>query len=139
MPLRVDAIDHVVLSVSDVETSAAWYARVLGMTREDFHPAPGKPPRTALKFGRQKLNLRPVTAHKDEWSTAEQPAVGSEDLCFLCEVTPEQVAAHLAASGVAVISGPVLKKGALGDLMSVYCRDPDGNLIEISSYTARSA
>lgn len=135
MPLRVTAMDHVVLNVSDVERLAAWYETTLGMSRENFEPAPGKPRRTALKFGRQKLNLRPVSAAQSDWSTASHPAIGGEDLCFLTESSPEQVLAHLSACQVAIVSGPVMKKGALGDLMSVYCRDPDGNLIEISSYS----
>lgn len=134
MALRVEAIDHVVVNVSDVEIAAAWYVRVLGMAREDFAPGAGKPHRTALRFGRQKLNLRPLTAAPQDWSTAAQPAAGSEDLCFLTDSPPEQVATHLSGCGVAIVSGPVVRKGARGDLMSVYCRDPDGNLIEIASY-----
>jgi catechol 2,3-dioxygenase-like lactoylglutathione lyase family enzyme len=134
MALRVNAIDHVVLNVSDVEVSAAWYQKVLGMTRQDFVPAPGRAPRTALQFGRQKLNLRPRAADRHEWSTAEHPTAGSEDLCFLTESTPEQVAVHLGACGVSIVIGPVAKVGALGTLISVYCHDPDGSLIEISSY-----
>lgn len=138
MPVRVHALDHVVVNVSDVEASASWYEKVLGMVRENFTPAPGKPRRTALKFGRQKLNLRPVRERQEDWSTAQQPAVGSEDLCFLTDSVPEKVAAHLLACGVTIVSGPVVKKGALGDLISIYCHDPDGNLIEISSYARPS-
>lgn len=137
--MRVHAIDHIVINVSDVEASAAWYEAVLGMVRENFMPAPGKAPRTALKFGHQKLNLRPVGARQVDWSTAEQPTVGSEDLCFLTSSTPAQVAAHLSGCSVAIVNGPVIKKGALGDLVSIYCHDPDGNLIEISSYPSESA
>jgi catechol 2,3-dioxygenase-like lactoylglutathione lyase family enzyme len=137
MPLRVQALDHLVVQVSDVDASAEWYARVLGMTREDVPPAPGKPRRTAMRFGRQKINLRPITASKGDWFTADHEAAGSEDLCFLTDATPDQVVQHLRAERVAIVTGPGLRQGALGALMSVYCRDPDGALIEIASYVAR--
>jgi catechol 2,3-dioxygenase-like lactoylglutathione lyase family enzyme len=71
MPLKVQALDHLVVQVSDVEVSARWYARVLGMSREDVPPTPGKPPRTAMRFGRQKINLRPIAASKEDWFTAD--------------------------------------------------------------------
>jgi catechol 2,3-dioxygenase-like lactoylglutathione lyase family enzyme len=133
LALTVEAIDHVVINVEDVERSAAWYERTLGMTREDFTPAAGGT-RTALKFGRQKINLRPVTAGKDEWFTADHEAAGSEDLCFVTQSTPDEVVAHFGDCGVRVELGPVERTGARGTLRSVYCRDPDGNLIEVSSY-----
>ena len=82
MTLKVQALDHLVVQVSDLEVSASWYERVLGMTREDVPPAPGKPPRTAMRFGRQKINLRPIAASKEDWFTADHEAAGSEDLCF---------------------------------------------------------
>jgi catechol 2,3-dioxygenase-like lactoylglutathione lyase family enzyme len=134
MPLSVKAIDHVVVNVSDVERSAAWYQRVLGMTREDFAADSGRSKRTALKFGAQKLNLRPIDADTDDWFTAEYAGAGSDDLCFLTDAPPEAVAAHLKLCGVAIELGPVQKQGARGPIQSVYCRDPDGSLIEISSY-----
>jgi catechol 2,3-dioxygenase-like lactoylglutathione lyase family enzyme len=138
MPFSIKAIDHVVINVSDVERSAAWYQRVLGMTREDFAAkgarAPGQPKRTALKFGSQKINLRPIDADTDDWFTAEHASTGSDDLCFLTDAPPEAVAEHLKACGVAIELGPVEKQGARGPIRSVYCRDPDGSLIEISSY-----
>jgi catechol 2,3-dioxygenase-like lactoylglutathione lyase family enzyme len=137
MALTVKALDHLVVQVSDVEASAEWYARVLGMTREDMAPAPGKPPRTAMHFGRQKINLRPIAASKAEWFTADHEAVGSEDLCFLTDASPNEVAEHLRARGVAIEAGPGPRQGALGALISVYCRDPDGALIEIASYAER--
>jgi catechol 2,3-dioxygenase-like lactoylglutathione lyase family enzyme len=135
MPLTVQALDHLVVQVSDLEASAQWYARVLGMTREDAPPAPGKPPRTAMRFGRQKINLRPIATSKEDWFTADHEAAGSEDLCFLTDSTPDQVVQHLRAEGVPIVTGPGLRQGAQGTLMSVYCRDPDGSLIEIASYT----
>jgi catechol 2,3-dioxygenase-like lactoylglutathione lyase family enzyme len=133
MTLKVQALDHLVVQVSDLEVSASWYERVLGMTREGVPPAPGQAPRTAMRFGRQKINLQPIAASKEDWFTADQEA-GSEDLCFLTDATPEQVVQHLRAEGVAIVTGPGPRQGALGTLMSVYCRDPDGALIEIASY-----
>ena len=89
-----------------------------------------------MHFGRNKINLRPVTATQKEWFTGNQVAPGSDDLCFLTTSTPQQVADHLRACGVAIEEGPSEKSGAMGTLVSVYCRDPDGSLIEISSYAA---
>jgi catechol 2,3-dioxygenase-like lactoylglutathione lyase family enzyme len=137
MTLTVQALDHLVVLVTDVEASAQWYARVLGMTREDFSPSPGEPPRTAMKFGRQKINLRPVAASQEAWFTGDHAAAGSDDLCFLTDSTPDQVVQHLQAQGVAIEAGPGPRQGARGTLMSVYCRDPDGSLIEIASYLER--
>jgi catechol 2,3-dioxygenase-like lactoylglutathione lyase family enzyme len=134
MTLRVEAVDHLVINVRDVEASASWYARVLGMERQDFAPSPGQPPRTAMMFGRQKINLRPITASKQDWFTAEHEAVGSDDFCFLTTSSPEDVVAHLERCGVAIEAGPGERSGARGTLLSVYCRDPDGSLIEIASY-----
>jgi catechol 2,3-dioxygenase-like lactoylglutathione lyase family enzyme len=134
MPLRVQALDHLVVQVSDLEAAANWYERVLGMTREDVPPAEGDPPRTEMKFGRQKINLRPVVMSKDVWFTANHETAGGEDLCFLTDSKPDEVVRHLQAQGVAIVTGPGPRRGAQGTLMSVYCRDPDGSLIEISSY-----
>ena len=132
--IAVTAIDHVVLNVRDVERTVSWYRRVLGMTRRDFHPAPGQPPRVALQFGVQKINVRPLSADLRTWSTAESASAGSDDLCFLTDADPERVLAHLRACGVPVEAGPVQREGACGPMQSVYCRDPDGSLIEIASY-----
>jgi catechol 2,3-dioxygenase-like lactoylglutathione lyase family enzyme len=134
MALTVQALDHLVVQVSDLEASATWYERVLGMTRADFSPAAGQPPRTEMKFGRQKINLRPVAMSKEAWFTADHEAAGGEDLCFLTDSTPDEVVRHLQAQGVAIVAGPGPRRGAQGALMSVYCRDPDGALIEIASY-----
>lgn len=132
--VKVTALDHFVLNVRDVESSARWYERVLGMTREEFEPAPGRPKRTMLKFGPHKINVRPIITSKMEWFTADHETPGSEDLCFLTGASPDAVVAHLKACGVAIEAGPDKRSGARGTLMSVYCRDPDGSLIEISSY-----
>ena len=132
MRFTVDRLDHVVLNCTDVHKTASWYQRVLGMDREEF----GEDRRTALKFGGQKINLRPVDAPLDGWATAARPAAGSGDLCFIAAVRPDDVAHHLDDCGVTVESGPISRQGALGAMVSVYCRDPDGNLVEISSYFA---
>jgi catechol 2,3-dioxygenase-like lactoylglutathione lyase family enzyme len=134
MSLKVQALDHLVVNVADVEASAAWYGRVLGMTRADVPPAAGKPPRTEMRFGEQKINLRPREASKEDWFTADHESAGSDDLCFLTASKPDEVVRHLEAEGVAIVTGPGERRGARGTLISVYCRDPDGSLIEIASY-----
>ncbi|MGG5823276.1 VOC family protein [Falsiroseomonas sp. HW251] len=132
MRFAVDRLDHLVITCRDVEISAAWYQRVLGMERDEF--TSGVHRRTALKFGGQKINLRPVEATQHDWFTGTAAAPGSQDLCFVVTVSPEQVVDHLHGCGVTVEVGPTAKQGALGPIRSVYCRDPDGNLIEIASY-----
>ena len=139
MPVRVNAIDHLVINVSDVARSARWYATILGMEIRVFDPGEGKAPRTSLVFGSQKINVRPRDADKVEWFTADHETAGSDDLCFLTLSSPDEVVAHLRANGVAIEEGPTRKQGARGTLLSVYCRDPDGSLIEISSYEGGAA
>ena len=134
MPLTVTAIDHLVLNVGDVEASALWYGHVLGVVREDFEPGPGKPKRTSIKFGAQKINLRPIAASTEDWFTGARPQPGSDDLCFLTDTAPDYVVRHLTELGIAIEEGPTTKQGARGPIRSVYCRDPDGNLVEIASY-----
>jgi catechol 2,3-dioxygenase-like lactoylglutathione lyase family enzyme len=134
MPVKVHALDHLVINVTDVARSAAWYQKILGMEIRIFDPGEGQPPRTSLIFGNQKINVRPRNAGKVEWFTADHEAAGSDDLCFLTSSPPDEVAAHLKANGVAIEAGPGPRQGARGTLRSVYCRDPDGSLIEISSY-----
>jgi catechol 2,3-dioxygenase-like lactoylglutathione lyase family enzyme len=134
MPVKVHALDHLVINVADVKRSTDWYAKILGMEVKVFDPGEGKTPRTSLIFGKQKINVRPRDADKIEWFTADHEAAGSDDLCFLTSSTPQEVVAHLKANGVAIEEGPTKKQGARGTLLSVYCRDPDGSLIEISSY-----
>jgi catechol 2,3-dioxygenase-like lactoylglutathione lyase family enzyme len=128
MRFTVDRLDHIVLTTEDVEITAAWYQRVLGMEREDF----GVENRCALNFGGQKINVRP--AGELTWTTGKQSVPGSADLCFITAVGPEDVIGHLHSCGVTIEQGPVKRAGALGEISSVYCRDPDGNLIEIASY-----
>ena len=134
MPVKVEALDHLVINVADVAVSAEWYRKILGVEVKVFDPGGGKAPRTSLQFGNQKINVRPCDADKVEWFTADHEAAGSDDLCFLTGATPQEVVAHLKACGVAIEEGPVAKQGAIGTLRSGYCRDPDGSLIEISSY-----
>jgi catechol 2,3-dioxygenase-like lactoylglutathione lyase family enzyme len=136
MPVKVNALDHLVINVSDVARSAAWYQTILGMEVKIFDPGQGKPKRTSLMFGTQRINVRPKDADKVEWFTADHERAGSDDLCFLTTSTPDEVVAHLTAHGVTIEEGPVARQGARGTLRSVYCRDPDGSLIEISSYEA---
>ena len=132
MRFAVDRLDHLVITCRDVEISASWYQRVLGMEREEFGPHR----RTSLRFGGQKINLRPVSATQEEWFTGSAGGVpGTDDLCFVVTMKSDQVAEYLRACGVTVEVGPVAKAGALGPIMSCYCRDPDGNLIEIASYS----
>jgi catechol 2,3-dioxygenase-like lactoylglutathione lyase family enzyme len=134
MPVKVHALDHLVINVADVARSAEWYERVLGMEVRVFDPGQGQKPRTSLMFGNQKINVRPIDADKEGWFTADHETAGSDDLCFLTSSTPDEVVAHLVKLGIAIEEGPVAKQGARGTLRSVYCRDPDGSLIEISSY-----
>ena len=130
MRFTVDRIDHITLNCRDLEITASWYQRVLGMEREEF----GRQQRTCLKFGGQKLNLRPVNTDDPQWTTARAALPGTADLCFATAIGPDEVASHLKSCGVAVELGPVERIGALGPMLSVYCRDPDGNLIEIATY-----
>ena len=97
MSVKVNAIDHLVINVSDVARSAEWYQKILGMEIKVFDPGPGKTPRTSLVFGNQKINVRPRDADKVEWFTADHETAGSDDLCFLTSSTPDEVVAHLKA------------------------------------------
>jgi catechol 2,3-dioxygenase-like lactoylglutathione lyase family enzyme len=132
MSFSIDRIDHVVLNCRDVEATVAWYKRVLGMESEVF----GEYRHTALKFGRQKFNVRP-TGRADWWSV-KNDAPGALDLCFITKQPPDQVVAHLNACGVKIETGPRQQIGALGPMTSVYFHDPDGNLIEVASYRSET-
>jgi catechol 2,3-dioxygenase-like lactoylglutathione lyase family enzyme len=127
MGLSVDRIDHVVVNAADVDSTVDWYVRVLGMTRETFGDG-----RIALRFGDQKLNVRPTGA--PNWVTAAVDAPGTLDLCFVVDAEADAVGAHLRSCGAEITQGPVAKTGALGPMTSHYCRDPDGNLIEVATY-----
>jgi len=125
--MKIDRIDHVVLTAFDVDRTLDFYTRVMGMEAITF--AGG---RRGLAFGRQKINLH--QAGREYEPKALKPMPGSLDLCFITETPLEQVIARLKENGVVVADGPVQKTGALGPMMSVYFRDPDGNLIEVSNY-----
>ncbi|KZS53196.1 VOC family virulence protein [Rhizobium anhuiense] len=127
--IRIDRLDHLVLTVADIAVTCDFYARILGMSVETF--AEG---RKALKFGRQKINLHQAGREFDP--KASHPTAGSGDLCFIAETTLADVITHLQASGVAIEEGPVERTGATGRLRSVYFRDPDGNLLEVSNLIA---
>ena len=120
-------LDHLVLTVADVSTTVAFYSEVLGMQVEVFYPADGSQ-RTALKFGQQKINLHSAAAPFDP--KAARPTPGSADLCFL---SAEPIADWVAHLEDRIEEGPIARTGATGPILSIYLRDPDGNLIEIAN------
>jgi len=126
--ITIDRIDHFVLTVKDVAASCRFYERVLGLRRVDFDG------RVALHLGSQKINLHRA-GHEFE-PKARRPAPGSGDFCLIAATPLDAVIAHLKACGVAIEHGPVPKTGARGPMRSVYFRDPDGNLVEVSNYDA---
>jgi catechol 2,3-dioxygenase-like lactoylglutathione lyase family enzyme len=125
--MNIERLDHLVLTVADIERSCAFYTRVLGM--EVVHFGEG---RTALRFGRQKINLHAADAIPG--LVADKPTPGSGDLCFITAIPLAEVTAHLARCQVPLVAGPGPRAGAIGTIQSVYIRDPDQNLIEISNY-----
>jgi catechol 2,3-dioxygenase-like lactoylglutathione lyase family enzyme len=131
--LTVYAIDHLVVNVRDVEASASWYERVLGMKRVNWRASEGFF-RTSMKFGHLKINLRPFDFSQELWATGREACPGSDDLCLLTRQSPEEVAHHFEQCGIDIVEGPVERSGAQGRIRSVYVRDPDENLIEVSSY-----
>jgi catechol 2,3-dioxygenase-like lactoylglutathione lyase family enzyme len=130
-PVEIASIDHFVLTVADIAATCTFYERTLGMSVERFRPADGSAERVALKFGRQKINLHQAGAEFKPH--ARKPVSGSGDFCLLASTPIEQVQAHLLACGVAIELGPVPRTGATGKLHSIYFRDPDGNLVEVSN------
>ena len=125
--MQIDRLDHLVLTVRDLEESCLFYEKVLGMRREMFGEG-----RIALVFGRQKINLHPDPSPYEP--KAKAPTAGSADLCFIVDRAIDIVVEHLQSCEVAVEEGPVPRSGAVGPITSVYVRDPDGNLIEIATY-----
>ena len=123
--LKINQIDHLVLTVADIHRTCDFYREVLGM--EVVHFGTG---RVALSFGQQKINLH--QAGKEFEPKALHPTPGAIDLCLLTNAEITEVVEHLASFGVCVLEGPVQRTGAQGPILSVYCRDPDHNLIEIS-------
>lgn len=123
----IDRIDHLVLTVSDISTTIRFYEEVLGFSAVTF-----KQNRKALIFGAQKINL-----HQQEMEfepKASRPTPGSADLCFITSIPINDVVSEILQAGISIIEGPVERTGATGEIMSIYIRDPDGNLIEISQY-----
>ena len=127
----IDRVDHLVLTVADIEATTQFYERVLGFEREFFRGPEGQP-RHALLFGRQKINLQDRSTETP--TKARVPTLGAGDFCLIAAVPLEEVIAHLKKEGVAIEAGPVARRGALGAIRSVYFRDPDGNLVEVAEY-----
>ena len=128
--LHVDRLDHLVLTVADIHATVAFYQCVLGMQREVFGAG-----RVALRYGRQKINLH--QAGREFEPKAERPTPGSGDLCFIAGGPLDTAMAHVRAQGVEILEGPVARTGATGPITSFYFRDPDANLIEVSTYDDR--
>jgi catechol 2,3-dioxygenase-like lactoylglutathione lyase family enzyme len=131
MPI-IESIDHLVLTVADIERTCRFYSEVLGMQTVSFGEG-----RKALLFGRQKINLH--QAGQELEPKAALPTPGSADLCFVSQMPLADVIKHLQSCKAAVIEGPVERTGATGPIESVYLRDPDGNLVEIANYVSASS
>ncbi len=125
--MKISNIDHIVLTVKDINMTIRFYESVLGMVKESFGAG-----RVALMFGTQKINLHEYENEIEP--KAIKPVPGSEDLCFITETKLEEAIAHVKSKGVSIIKGPVTGTGAVGVILSFYFRDPDGNLIEVSNY-----
>jgi len=127
MPIRIDRLDHFVLTVASIEATCDFYGRVLGMQVQTFGDG-----RKSLHFGRSKINLH--QAGREFEPKADRPTPGSGDVCLIAQTPVDEVIDHLRKCGVAILEGPVERTGATGAIRSVYFRDPDANLIEISNY-----
>ncbi|WP_137819808.1 VOC family protein [Pseudomonas sp. 2FG] len=123
----IERLDHLVLTVVDIPRSVAFYQRVLGMRHEVFGQG-----RSALVFGQQKLNLHQVGREFEP--KAAKPTPGAIDLCLITRWSMQALLTHVLEQAVVVEEGPVMRTGALGAIESLYFRDPDGNLIEVSRY-----
>ncbi len=123
--MNISHLDHLVLTVDDLEATTDFYTRVLGMRAVTFGQG-----RQALAFGQQKINLH--QAGREFEPKAGRPTPGSADLCLIVATALDEVVAHLEREGVALVEGPVERTGATGPIRSVYVRDPDQNLIELS-------
>lgn len=124
--MSVSGLDHLVLTVYDIDTTVSFYRKVLGMESIVFGPG-----RVALKFGYQKINLHELASEFEP--KAAQPVPGSADLCFITPVALQEAMEHVANAGVDIIEGPVQRTGANGPILSFYFRDPDQNLIEVAN------
>lgn len=127
--MRISRLDHLVLTVADIPATCEFYSRVLGMEVVNFGAG-----RTALGFASQKINLHALGNEFEP--KAAVPTAGSADLCLISETPLPEVILHLQRCGVSILEGPVARTGATGPIMSVYFRDPDANLIEVSNYAA---
>lgn len=127
--MRIEGLDHIVLTVTSIEETCTFYEGVLGMRRDTF--AGG---RTALVFGGQKINLH--TAGKEFKPHAVRPGTGSGDFCLIVD-SVAAAESRLKQRCIAIEDGPVERTGARGNLLSIYCRDPDGNLVELAQYVSR--
>lgn len=125
--MKIDRIDHFVLTVASIDATCDFYQRVLGFER---HSPDGKP--TSLRFGRQKINVHQADRTFDP--KAQRPTPGAADFCLITLEPLESVMEHLERCGVPIEKGPIARTGAIGPMISVYFRDPDGNLIEVSRY-----
>ena len=134
IPPTLHHLDHFVMTVADIKVTTQFYSLALGMRAETFHTPDGTP-RHALFFGTSKINLHQQGAEFDP--KAAHPTPGSADLCFLSETAIPIWIAHLADAGIPIEQGPVARTGARGPLTSIYMRDPDQNLIEISTLDQR--
>ena len=128
--MKVSGLDHLVLTVANIAATVQFYQDVLGMEAERFTPSDGTV-RWALKFGVQKINLHQAGAEFEP--KARLATAGSADLCFLSNVALAEWQAHFDGLEVEIIEGPVQRTGARGAITSIYLRDPDGNLLEISN------
>ena len=126
MPIQISSFDHLVLTVADVAATCVFYEKVLGMEVVVFDEG-----RTALSFGHQKINLHQAGAEFEPRAMKAMP--GSGDLCLISPTPVAEILEHLQECGIEVIEGPAPKTGAVGPLISVYFRDPDDNLIEVSN------
>ncbi len=126
MEFVIDHLDHLVLTVASIDATVAFYTSALGMELTTFGD------RKALRFGEQKINLH--QAGKEFEPKAIRPTPGSADLCFITKAPLEHVISHLKARNCAIELGPVTRDGARGEILSIYLRDPDLNLIEVSNY-----
>jgi catechol 2,3-dioxygenase-like lactoylglutathione lyase family enzyme len=125
--MKIERLDHLVLTVKSIPATCAFYSRVMGMQAVTFGNG-----RKALAFGSQKINLH--EAGKEVDPKAHRPTPGSADLCFITAVPAAEVVERLKQHRVETLEGPVERTGALGPIVSVYFRDPDLNLIEVCNY-----
>lgn len=131
MKKMIDRIDHIVLTVTDIELTTQWYELVMGFERE-FFVGPEGQPRHALRFGQLKINFQDKATETP--TKARVPTIGSGDFCLIASGPLDDFISHLQNIGVAIDVGPVPRRGALGPIRSVYLRDPDDNLVEVAEY-----